>query len=63
MRLLIRWGLTECMFVYFISQDALTSRKFCPVGRVIPGVQIVILDEDMKPQPVGSSGEVSFREH
>ena len=43
----------------FILKDALTSRKFCPVGRVIPGVQIVILDEDLKPQPVGGSGEVS----
>ena len=28
------------------------------MGRVIPGVQIVILDEDLKPQPVGGSGEV-----
>lgn len=34
------------------------KRKFCPAGRILPGVTIVIMDEEGKPQPVGSSGEV-----
>ncbi|KAL4230934.1 hypothetical protein ACF0H5_011308 [Mactra antiquata] len=40
------------------NKDALVTRKFCPVGKVIPGVHIVIVDSDMKQQPVGSSGEI-----
>lgn len=40
------------------NKDALLTRKFCPVGKVIPGVKIVITDSNLKPQPVGSSGEI-----
>ena len=35
------------------------ARKFCPVGKVIQGVHVVILGDDGKPLPVGCSGEVS----
>uniref|UniRef100_A0A1I8I4I0 Fatty acid synthase n=2 Tax=Macrostomum lignano TaxID=282301 RepID=A0A1I8I4I0_9PLAT len=33
-------------------------RKFCPVGWLLPGVQVVILDEALNPQPVGAAGEI-----
>ena len=35
------------------------ARKFCPVGKVLQGVHIVIMGDDGKPLPVGCSGEVS----
>ena len=35
------------------------ARKFCPVGKVLQGVHIVIIGDDGKPLPVGCSGEVS----
>ncbi|KAL8598680.1 hypothetical protein ACOMHN_033245 [Nucella lapillus] len=38
--------------------DSLMARKFCPVGKVIQGVQVVILGDDGKPLPVGCSGEI-----
>lgn len=34
------------------------TRKFCPVGNILPGVNLVIMDKDQKVQPVGASGEV-----
>ena len=34
------------------------SKKFCPVGKLLPGVQVVILNETLEPQPLGVSGEV-----
>ncbi|BFZ14993.1 hypothetical protein BsWGS_18032 [Bradybaena similaris] len=34
------------------------SRKFCPVGRIMKGVEVIILDKDGKSQPVGMSGEI-----
>ncbi|KAJ8297813.1 hypothetical protein KUTeg_024344 [Tegillarca granosa] len=40
------------------TADVLSSRKFCPVGPLLPGVKVVILGPDNKPQPVGASGEV-----
>ncbi|WAQ97992.1 LGRD-like protein [Mya arenaria] len=40
------------------NKDAIVARKFCPVGRVIPQVNVVILDADLNPQAVGSSGEI-----
>lgn len=33
-------------------------RKFCPVGKVMSGVHIVIFNEEKQVQPVGASGEV-----
>jgi acyl-coenzyme A synthetase/AMP-(fatty) acid ligase len=33
-------------------------RKFCPVGKLLPGVQIVIMDAEMNAEPVGVRGEV-----
>ncbi|VDI14878.1 Hypothetical predicted protein [Mytilus galloprovincialis] len=38
--------------------DALKTRKFCPVGNILPGVNLVIMDKDQKIQPVGASGEI-----
>lgn len=60
------YSISECHDVacedlsqYFTDhKDALEKRKFCPAGRILPGVTIVIMDEEGKPQPVGSSGEI-----
>ncbi|KAH3843031.1 hypothetical protein DPMN_116538, partial [Dreissena polymorpha] len=65
-RFLNLYSVSECHDVccedlnaYFAyNKDALATRKFCPVGRIIPGVQVVILDNDFRPQGVGSSGEI-----
>ncbi|KAK3100605.1 hypothetical protein FSP39_022476 [Pinctada imbricata] len=49
----------EDLSEYFKSnKDALSSRKFCPVGRLLPGVHVVILNEESASQPVGASGEI-----
>ncbi|KAK3605427.1 hypothetical protein CHS0354_007509 [Potamilus streckersoni] len=40
------------------NKDALKTRKFCPVGKIIPGCKVVILDEFFNVQPVGASGEI-----
>jgi acyl-coenzyme A synthetase/AMP-(fatty) acid ligase len=37
------------------------SRKFCPVGKLLPGVQVVVMDDDLNVKPVGVRGEVSIR--
>ncbi|XP_046580237.1 linear gramicidin synthase subunit D-like [Haliotis rubra] len=34
------------------------SRKFCPVGKLLPGVRVAILNEDQQIQPVGMPGEI-----
>ena len=34
------------------------SKKFCPVGKLLPGVQVVVLNDKLELQPVGVSGEV-----
>jgi len=33
-------------------------RKFCPVGKLLPGVQVVVMDDNMTVQPTGVRGEV-----
>jgi len=33
-------------------------RKFCPVGKLLPGVQVVVMDDNMAVQPTGVRGEV-----
>ena len=47
--------------LYCTLQD-IKSVKFCPVGKVLPGVHVVILDDDLKPQPVGVPGEVGCKD-
>ena len=32
--------------------------KFAPVGNLCPGIQVLILDEENNPQPIGMPGEV-----
>ncbi|XP_076070735.1 uncharacterized protein LOC143042341 [Mytilus galloprovincialis] len=49
----------EDLNLYFKeNMDALKTRKFCPVGNILPGVNLVIMDKDQKIQPVGASGEI-----
>jgi hypothetical protein len=33
-------------------------RKFCPVGKLLPGVHVLVMDDEMNVEPVGVSGEV-----
>ncbi|GFN85017.1 linear gramicidin synthase subunit d-like isoform x1 [Plakobranchus ocellatus] len=50
---------TEDLTEYYNnSKETLMSRKFCPVGQVMKGVEIIIMDKDQNPQPVGKSGEI-----
>ncbi|RUS78344.1 hypothetical protein EGW08_013895 [Elysia chlorotica] len=39
-------------------EESLMSRKFCPVGHILEGVKIIILDNEGNQQPVGMSGEI-----
>ncbi|XP_070554169.1 uncharacterized protein [Ptychodera flava] len=38
--------------------DGDKPRKFCPVGKLLPGVHVVIMDEKLQPLPVGVPGEI-----
>ncbi|XP_022103047.1 uncharacterized protein LOC110985905 isoform X2 [Acanthaster planci] len=40
------------------SEGKEKTQKFCPAGRLLPGVHVVILNDEMELQPVGSSGEI-----
>jgi hypothetical protein len=44
-------------------QGEFGNKKFCPVGNLLPGVHVVIFDDEMQPQPVGVAGEVSINYH
>lgn len=33
-------------------------RKFCPVGKLLPGVHVLVMDDKMNVEPVGVRGEV-----
>ena len=46
------------IFVLQLSDSDNNKRKFCPVGKLLPGVYVAIMDDDLKPLPVGVSGEV-----
>lgn len=43
---------------YEKKKSDLHGRKFCPVGRHLPQVQILIMNEEREVQPVGVSGEI-----
>ena len=45
-----------------LSDSDDNKRKFCPVGKLLPGVYVAIMDENLKPLPVGLSGEVITQE-
>lgn len=40
------------------NEGALKTRKLCPFGRILPGVNLVILGKNNKVKPVGTSGEI-----
>ncbi len=50
---------TELTGSDIVLQGNVKNTKFCPVGKLLPGVQIVVLDDNLQPQPVGVPGEVS----
>jgi hypothetical protein len=33
-------------------------RKFCPVGKLLPGVHVLVMDDEMNVEPIGVRGEV-----
>ncbi|XP_046369445.2 glycine betaine reductase ATRR-like isoform X1 [Haliotis rufescens] len=43
---------------YTNNKESMMSRKFCPVGKLLPGVHVAILNEDQQVQPVGMPGEI-----
>jgi len=52
------------MFSFFLflklSEKDDMKRKFCPVGKLLPGVYVAIMDDDLKPLPVALPGEVNL---
>lgn len=42
-----------------VLQANLQNKKFCPVGKLLPGVKVVILNDDLEAQPRGVAGEVN----
>lgn len=50
--------LTDMAFQDKLSDSDNNKRKFCPVGKLLPGVYVAIMDDDLKPLPVGVSGEI-----
>lgn len=67
-KLLNLYSISECHDVSAadLSEGELEKRitnigavgKFCPVGKVIEGVHVVILDETLKQLPIGMPGEI-----
>ncbi|ELT87526.1 hypothetical protein CAPTEDRAFT_186995 [Capitella teleta] len=43
---------------YRQQKGEICGKKFCPVGKLLPGVKIVILNDEMQAQPVGVAGEI-----
>jgi len=50
--------LTNMQFQEELSDSDENKRKFCPVGKLLPGVYVAIMDDNLKPLPVGLSGEI-----
>ena len=48
------------LFMLSFHQGNVTKRKYCPVGKLLPGVHVVIMDENLQPQPVSVAGEVKL---
>ena len=46
--------------MHIFSKPAVKNKKFCPVGKLVPGVQAVVVNEDLQPQPAGVVGEVGL---
>ena len=46
------------LFLKLSEKDDM-KRKFCPVGKLLPGVYVAIMDDDLKPLPVALPGEVN----
>jgi hypothetical protein len=37
------------------------SRKFCPVGKLLPGMCVLVMDDQLNVNPVGVRGQVCVR--
>ncbi|KAJ9589457.1 hypothetical protein L9F63_017318 [Diploptera punctata] len=61
-QLLNLYSISECHDISCadLSAGKLSAqpRKFCPVGKLIPGVHIVVMDQDLNVKPIGVKGEV-----
>jgi len=51
-------AITDLTAWYNKEKSNLKNTKFCPVGKLLPGVSVVILNEKEEPQPKGVSGEI-----
>lgn len=64
-QLLNLYSISECHDVACsdLSLGKLPSvpRKFCPVGKLLPGVQVLVMDDKMNVEPVGVRGEIYIK--
>lgn len=54
------YGLTECKRVCYLEPE-LVDKKPMSVGKAIPGTEVFLLDENMKPVKVGQTGMLYIR--
>ena len=54
------YGLTECKRVSYLEPE-LIEEKGSSVGKAIPGTEVMVLDDDMRPVPAGEVGTLFVR--
>ena len=57
-RLLNAYGPTECTVIATVAEVTAPVPKVIPIGRQVPGTEVLILDENGKPFPDGEVGEI-----
>ncbi|GFG29417.1 hypothetical protein Cfor_02618 [Coptotermes formosanus] len=61
-QLLNLYSISECHDVacsqLSLEKLPVEPRKFCPVGKLLPEVQVVVMDDNMTAQPAGVRGEI-----
>ncbi len=56
-----QWGMTEVCAGAFTRPDDDPSKAWETVGRACPSGEIVILNDNLEPLPVGERGEIAFK--
>lgn len=59
-RLVQLYGMTETVLPPTVNPDS-AQRRWDSIGRVLPGVDLVLADEDGNPVPAGRAGEIRVR--
>jgi len=59
-KILNLYSVSECHDVAGVDLKGgvFTGRKYCPVGKLIKGVEAHVLDENLNPKPLGDEGEL-----